>query len=129
MLAADGTYFHAGGPIVRVIDRPGGASIRGWIERLEAIAKTYPADTIYVYGHGNPKFGVTGAAADLGVMRDYLTALLEHVGREIGAGRTREQITAAENFAAFPDFHQPPPNRFAANLGVAYDELTNAPRG
>ena len=42
------------------VDRPGGASIRGWIKSLEDSASAYPADAIYVFGHGNPKFGVTG---------------------------------------------------------------------
>lgn len=107
-----------------VIDRPGGASVQGWISRLEEAVKTYPSDAIYLFGHGNPKFGVTGGHAELNLMRDYLTALLDHVRREMAAGKTREQIAALENLPGFPDFHTPAPNRLAGNLGVAFDELS-----
>lgn len=106
-----------------VIDRPGGARILGWIRILEDIVKTYPRDAIYIFGHGNPKFGVTGGHADILVMRKYLNALLAHVRKEISAGKTKEQIVALENFPGFPDFHLPLPNRLGMNLSVAYDEL------
>lgn len=113
------------------IDRIGGASIANWITVLETAAKTYPADALYVFGHGNtaPRFGVTGKRDDLLVMRDYLGALLDHTRRQIAAGKSRAEIITLEDLPGFPDFHQPHPNRFASNLGHAYDELTNAPRG
>lgn len=109
-----------------VIDRPGGASIRGWITVLEKVAKRYPADTIYVFGHGSAKFGVTGQAADLLVFRDYLSGLLDYVQKKIQAGESKEKVVALENLPGFPDFHVAPgpQNRLPLNLGVAYDELT-----
>jgi cyclase len=106
-----------------VIDRPAGGSIRHWITVLEDAAKTYPADAIYIFGHGNPKFGVTGGPADLAAFRDYLSGLLEYVQHQIVAGKTKDQIVALENLPGFPDLHQPLPNRLGSNLGVAYDEL------
>ncbi len=111
-----------------VIDRPGGASIRGWVTVLEKIAAEYPKDAIYIFGHGHPKFGVTGTTADLFVFRDYLSALLAHVESEIKAGKPKEEIVKLENLAGFPDFHVPPGrgNRLPSNLAVAYDELTSA---
>jgi glyoxylase-like metal-dependent hydrolase (beta-lactamase superfamily II) len=110
--------------IYPVIDRVGGGSIRNWIVILEKVAKDYPADAIYVFGHGGEKFGVTGQRAELLVLRDYLTALLEHVQAQISAGKTKAEISTLENFPGFPDFHQKLPNRLGGNLGVAYDELT-----
>jgi cyclase len=107
-----------------VIDRPGGASIRHWITVLEEIAKTYPADAIYIFGHGNPKFGVTGGPADIAAFRDYLSGLLEYTQKQIAAGKPKNQIVALENLEGFTDFHSPLPNRLGSNLGVAYDELT-----
>lgn len=107
-----------------VIDRPGGASIAGWIRVLETIAKEYPADAIFVGGHGNPKFGVTLTCDELGVFRDYLSGLLAHTQREIAAGKSKGEIATLENLPGFEDFHQARPNRLTANLGVAYDELT-----
>ena len=109
-----------------VIDRPGGASIAGWIGVLETMAKTYPADAAYIFGHGSARFGVSGTAADLGTMRDFLTALLDHTGREIKAGKSREEIVKLQEFPGFPD-HAPAAganSRLPADLGVAYDELT-----
>lgn len=109
-----------------VIDRPGGASIAGWIGVLETMVKTYPADAAYVFGHGSAKCGVSGTLADLGTMRDFLTALLEHTAREIKAGRPREEIVKLQVLPGFPD-HAPAAgasSRLPADLGVAYDELT-----
>jgi glyoxylase-like metal-dependent hydrolase (beta-lactamase superfamily II) len=107
-----------------VIDRVGGASIRHWIVVLEKIAREYPADGIYIFGHGSKKYDVTGRRADLLVLRDYLVSLLEHVQAQITAGKNKAEISTMENFPGFTDFHQPLPNRLGSNLGVAYDELT-----
>lgn len=110
-----------------VIDRPGGASIRGWIGVLETIARTYAADAVFVFGHGNPKFGVTGGKADLLVLRDYLAGLLAYVEKRVRAGEPKERVVALDNLPGFPDFHVAPgpQNRLPLNLGVAYDELTS----
>lgn len=107
-----------------VIDRPAGASVRGWIKVLDEVRKAYPTDAIYVFGHGNSRFGVTGTHDDLAVMRDYWVAVLAHVEKQIAAGKSRHEIIALENLAGFPDFNQPLPNRLGGNLGAAYDELT-----
>lgn len=107
-----------------VIDRPGGASIQGWIGLLERVAKEYPADAIYIFGHANPKFSVTGSSKDLLVFRDYLSGLLDHVAKRIKAGEPKEKIVALENLPGFPDYHTPLPNRLGQNLGVAFDELS-----
>jgi glyoxylase-like metal-dependent hydrolase (beta-lactamase superfamily II) len=109
-----------------VIDRPGGASIRNWIAILERGARDFPADAIYVYGHGNARFGVSGARDDLLVMRDFLAALLAHVEKEIAAGKTRVEISQLANLPGFPDFSPAPgqTSHLPANLETAYDELT-----
>jgi glyoxylase-like metal-dependent hydrolase (beta-lactamase superfamily II) len=110
--------------IYPVIDRPGGASIRGWINVLDTVAKDYPADALYVFGNGNPNFGVTGKSSDLLVFRDYLSGLLDYTQKRINAGEPKEKIVALENLPGFADYHLPLPNRLGGNLGVAYDELT-----
>lgn len=108
------------------IDRPAGASVRGWITALEEVVKSYPADAIYVFGHANTRFGVTGGRDDLLVMRDYWSAVLARVEKDVAAGRSRAEVVSLENLPGFVDFHSPPPNRLAANLGAAFDELTQA---
>jgi len=108
------------------VDRPGGASLRGWVKSLEDSAGAYPADAIYVFGHGNPRFGVTGARGDLLAMRDFFSAVLERVQAEIAAGHDKPTIVALENMPGFPDYHAPLPNRLGLILGAAFDELTGA---
>jgi glyoxylase-like metal-dependent hydrolase (beta-lactamase superfamily II) len=107
-----------------VVDRPAGASIRHWVEVLEDAARTYPADAIYIFGHGNAKYGAIGKRDDLLVFRDYLSGVLDYVQKKIKAGETKEQIVALENLPGFADYHTPLPNRLGGNLAVAYDELT-----
>jgi len=108
------------------VDRPGGASIRGWIRSLEDCAAAYPADAIYIFGHGSAKFGVTGGRGDLLAMRDFFSAVLAHVGGEIAAGREKPAIIGLENLPGFPDYNTPLPNRLGSVLGAAFDELTAA---
>jgi len=114
--------------IYPVIDRPAGASFRGWVTRLEELVKNYPADAIYIFGHGSAKFGITGGHADILAFRDYISALLAHVEKEIKAGKPKDEIVKLENFPGFADLHVPPGrgNRLGGNLGAAYDELTGA---
>jgi glyoxylase-like metal-dependent hydrolase (beta-lactamase superfamily II) len=106
------------------IDRPAGASVRGWVRRLGEVHGSFPADAVYIFGHGNSQFGVTGTRDDLLIMRDLLNALLEHVQKGIASGLTKEQIAALDNLPGFPDFHVPAPNRLPGILGTVYDELT-----
>jgi len=107
------------------IDRPGGASIEGWITLLETVAGEADSETRFIFGHANPDYGVTGDANDLLYMRDFLSKLLEHTQEGIDAGRSREQITSVDQFEEFAN-HQSAGARLSlpANLNVAYDELT-----
>jgi cyclase len=106
------------------VDRPGGATVKGWVKSLEDCAAAYPADAVYIFGHGNSKFGVTGKRDDLLVMRDFFSAVLDHVGKAIAAGQDKPTIVALDNMPGFPDFHTPLPNRLGMILGATYDELT-----
>jgi glyoxylase-like metal-dependent hydrolase (beta-lactamase superfamily II) len=108
--------------IYPVVDRPGGASIRGWVTLLEKVAKEYPADTIYIYGHGSAKSGVSGKSADLLAFRDFLSGLLDYTQKQIAAGEPKEKIVAVARIPGFDDFE--PMNRTAGALSAAYDELT-----
>ncbi|HSK11476.1 MAG TPA: MBL fold metallo-hydrolase [Vicinamibacterales bacterium] len=102
------------------IDRPAGASIANWMKVLERTAADHDDDTIYIFGHANPKFGETGRKGDLLVMGDYLAALLEFVSGQMKAGKPREAILAiTDPLRGFPD-HGPLVQR---TLAPAYDEL------
>lgn len=102
------------------IDRPAGASVANWIVSLERIAADHGRNTVYVFGHGSQRFGVTGARADLLYMRDYLSALMDFVRAEMKAGKTKDEIAKTVTpLAAFAD-HGPLIPRV---LTAAYDEL------
>jgi cyclase len=86
------------------IDRPGGASIRGWISLLEQVGKAHGADTIFVFGHAGQGFKVTGGKAELQYQRDYLTALLDFTRKAKASGQTREAfIQTATPVPGFTD--------------------------
>lgn len=107
------------------IDRDSGASIQNWITVLETVVDEADSDTQFIFGHGNPEFGVTGTANDLLHLRDFLTMLLEHTQQGIDAGKSREEITQLESFDEFPDFISPVDFlSLPRNLDVAYQELT-----
>jgi cyclase len=109
------------------VDRAGGASMRGWVYVLEAVAAEHSADTIYIFGHARPGFEVTGGRADVLLQRDLLSAVLETAERAVAAGRSREDAMAAERLPGF-DEHEPINARLTlgAVIGVAWDELTGA---
>lgn len=106
-----------------VVDHPGGASLKGWIKSLDDVAKTYPADAIYLFGHGNPAFGVVGTRDDLIRQREFFLALMDYTQKQIDAGKGKSEIVALDNLPGFKDWHQPLPNRLGLCLGAAYDEL------
>lgn len=107
------------------IDRNGGASIRGWISILESVYNEADSDTIFIFGHGNPEYGITGNREDLMVKRNFLSHLLEYTQKGIQVGKSREEIIEKEQFDEFPDFVSPSDFlSLSRNLDVAYLELT-----
>lgn len=107
------------------IDRPGGANIANWVKVLTTTIKDLPSDTIYIYGHANAEYGVTGSKEDLQLKADFLSALLEYTQKEINAGKSKEEILKAEVIPGFEVFKAPGwPLALNRSLDVAYDELT-----
>jgi glyoxylase-like metal-dependent hydrolase (beta-lactamase superfamily II) len=102
------------------VDRPGGASIRNWIVALEQLVAGHDPDTIYVFGHAKVGLPVAGKRADLLALRDYFTALLGHVQKQIAAGRSVEE-TQKVLLPGFADWE----GASTENLRVAYEELTS----
>lgn len=109
-----------------VMDKPGGTRARGWSELLPKVAAAFPADAIYVFGHGNPKFGVRGTATDLKEMQRYLDAVIAHVDAAVKAGKSKAEVVTLQNLDGFPDHFAERNSRLPGNLGVVYDELTGA---
>ena len=110
--------------IYPVIDRRGGASIKNWIVILGTLSKSFSKDTAFIFGHAKKEAGYTGTAADLLVLRDYLTALLDYTRQGMKDGKTKEQLMTLEEMPGFPDLRVPKPNRLANNVDVAFEELS-----
>lgn len=104
-------------------DRPAGASIHNWINVLAEVEEEYPSDAIFIFGHGKPEFGVTGDKSDLGVMRNYLSAMVEHVEGGVQAGKSKEEIINLEALEGFEDFLYADWWTLSQNLEVVYQEV------
>lgn len=107
-------------------DRPAGASMMNWIKILDTVADEYPADAMYIFGHGKPEYGVTGNKEDLGVMRDYLSAIIEYVQEGVEQGKSKEEITQIKVLDGFENFLYADFWTLPDNLGVAYEEVTES---
>jgi glyoxylase-like metal-dependent hydrolase (beta-lactamase superfamily II) len=108
-----------------IVDRPSGASVRGWIRLLEGVHADHNDQTVFIFGHSKMGTPVTGQRAGLLVLRDYFTAVLDHVQKGIAARQSKEQITAVQSLPRFESWEATPPRLSLQNVvGVAYDELT-----
>lgn len=76
------------------IDKTAGASISNWIEVLGQIRNTYGKDTLFLFGHANDGFPVTGSRDDLAAMQNYLGQLLKYVQKAIAEGTTEKDLIA-----------------------------------
>lgn len=108
-----------------VVDRAAGASLKGWIAVIESTVKDHANDTTYIFGHAGVNAPVTGGRADLLKLRDYFTALLDFVGTQIKAGKSRDEILAMRDpltgFESSGPFGNANPRD---PLTCAYEELT-----
>jgi len=107
-------------------DRPSGASMRNWIKILSAVADEYPSDAIYIFGHAKPEYGVTGDKDDLGVMENYLSAVLNYAQKGIEQELSKQEITNKETLEEFDHFLYADFWILSDNLAVAYEELTQS---
>lgn len=104
-------------------DRPAGASVHNWISVLAAVEEEYPADAIYIFGHGKPEFGVTGDKSDVAIMRNYLSAMVEHVEQGVEAGKPKEEIIDLKTLPGYENFLYADFWSLSQNLNVVYQEV------
>ncbi len=105
------------------VDRPGGASIKNWMNILERVAKRHK-DAMFIFGHAKQGMPVTGSAQELLHLRDYFTAVLEHVQKGVKAGQSQEQIVGIEALPKFEDHASSGQILTLKNtLTAAYEEL------
>jgi cyclase len=102
------------------IDAGAGGSVAGWIRVMDDIARTYPADTLYIFGHNENGAPATGSRADLEYQRNYFQAIQEVAQRAIREGRSRDEAIRLESLPGFD--HGGTAARIGIAVGVAYDE-------
>lgn len=103
------------------IDRSAGASIKNWIQVIEKTRSTFDKDTLFIFGHAGDPEKVTGNLDDLAAFEDYLQKLLDFVGAEIKAGKTKEEIIKNKEIPGLSW----KANGADRSLTAAYDELTS----
>lgn len=107
------------------IDRAGGASIVNWVNVLETTVKELNNDTIYIFGHGNAEFGVSGSKDDVLLKANFLEALLEFTQNGIDKGISKETLMETKTLKGFEVFDAPGWSlSLTNNIDVAYQELT-----
>lgn len=106
------------------IDPGAGANIRNWVNVLRTTADELPSDAIYICGHGNSGYGITGSKGDVLRKSDFLEELLAFTQKGIDAGRSKEEIASIPVLEGFEDFQMPGWGlTLEFNLNTAYDEL------
>lgn len=108
------------------IDTNGGANIKNWIKVLRQTVDDLESDTIYIFGHGNSEYGITGSKDDLILKSNFLEALLELTQNGIDAGKSKDEIAKAEIIPGFEAFKAPGWSlTLSRNIDAAYAELTS----
>jgi cyclase len=105
------------------IDLPGGGVISNWVTVLEKAADIYPEDTLFIFGHAVDDEHVTGKRDDLLKMRDYLSALLLFVEKEIADGKNPDAIIQNQFVPGFEHIVATREKALESNLQAAYNEL------
>ena len=104
------------------IDTAYGANIASWINVLGQIVNKFDNDTLFVFGHSREPEKITGNKADIMAFKNYLQSLLDFVGREIKAGKSKEDILKATEVPGAPEWQG---DGIARSLNAAYVELSN----
>ncbi|AUD05806.1 MBL fold metallo-hydrolase [Spirosoma pollinicola] len=104
-----------------IIDRSAGASIKNWIKVLDKTLKTFDSKTIFVFGHAFDPEKITGNKDDIRAFKDYLEKLLVFVGKEVKAGKTKEDVLKA---TAIPGVTEWQGDGIVRSLQAAYEEIT-----
>ncbi|MEM6801205.1 MAG: MBL fold metallo-hydrolase [Bacteroidota bacterium] len=103
------------------VDTSAGAIIQSWIEVLEEILKHYDKETLFVWGHAKEAEDIIGDSEALIKKRNYLTAVLEFVNKEISEGKSLEEVLKATEIPGFPEYDS---RGIERPLKAAYEELS-----
>lgn len=102
------------------IDKANGADIGNWIKVLDRVNEQFDNDTLFIFGHSLDPEKVTGGKQDVAAFRNYLQSLLTVVGKEIAAGKSKDDILKITEIAGAPEWKG---DGIARSLNAAYAEL------
>ena len=102
------------------IDASAGASVKGWVKVLDKTQKTFDKNTLFVFGHAFDPEKITGGQEEIKLFQDYLEKLLTYVGKEIKAGKSKEEILKT---TSIPGVTYMQGAGIERSLAPAYDEL------
>lgn len=102
------------------IDASAGASVKGWVKVLDKTQKTFDKNTLFVFGHAFDPEKITGGQEEIKLFQDYLEKLLTYVGKEIKAGKSKEEILKTTSIPGVTHMQGAGIER---SLAPAYDEL------
>jgi glyoxylase-like metal-dependent hydrolase (beta-lactamase superfamily II) len=107
------------------MDRPAGCTASGSINVLEKIASIFDNDTKFICGHANTHENVTFSIDAISVMRDFFSALLEFVDKEMKSGKSLSEIQKATAIPGFENLTESWKGAKDMNLKAAYEELSS----
>jgi glyoxylase-like metal-dependent hydrolase (beta-lactamase superfamily II) len=103
------------------VDRGTGANIDSWIKVLDKATDTFGSKTQYVFGHAFDPEKIVGTKEDVNAFKNYLEKLLSHVGNEIKAGKSKEEIMKITQIPGVTEWKG---DGIGRGIDAAYQELT-----
>ncbi len=103
------------------IDKSAGASIENWIQVLAKIRGSFDQDTLYIFGHSDNGYNITGTAEDLLAFQNYLTLMLEFVAKSKRQGKSLEDLKAEVKY--IPGAEEWKGNGIERSFDAAFMEL------
>jgi glyoxylase-like metal-dependent hydrolase (beta-lactamase superfamily II) len=103
------------------VDKSAGAHMGSWIKVLDKTVATFDTKTQFICGHSGEGYDIVTNADDLKAFGDYLGKVLQFVGGEIKAGKTKEDILKTKTIPGTDQWKGDGINR---PLEAAYTELT-----
>jgi cyclase len=102
------------------VDRAAGASVKNWVTVLDKTLKTFDNKTLFVCGHAFDPEKIVVGKEDIKVFQDYLAKLYDHIGKEIKAGKTKEEIL---KITAIPGVTEMQGDGIVRSIQATYEEL------
>lgn len=103
------------------IDKSAGANIGNWVSILDTMTSKFDDETIFIFGHSDNGYDITGNKADINAFKNYLEKLLKFAETSYKSGVSLEDLKSKTT--AIPGAPQWQGNGISRSLDSAYAEL------